>query len=72
MCRAVVFRFLPTCVEIVAVASLLSRLFHPALGFIVAATSIVYTWYTVSMTQVTPDMPTLLSSLSATFCKYSQ
>ena len=51
MCRAVVFRFVPTAIEIVAVASVLARLFHPALGAVVAATSVGYTIYTVSMTQ---------------------
>lgn len=54
MCKAVVFRFVPTLIEIVALASVLARLFHPALGVVVAATSVAYTCYTIYMTQVRP------------------
>ena len=54
MCKAVVFRFVPTLIEIVALASVLARLFHPALGIVVAVTSVAYTCYTIYMTQVRP------------------
>lgn len=59
MCRAIVFRFVPTTLEIVAVASVLTRLFHPALGVIVTATSLAYICFTVFMTQVPPVVGTV-------------
>lgn len=52
MCRAIVFRLVPTSLEIVAVVSVLSRMFRPKVGAIVAATSLTYIAFTAAMTQV--------------------
>jgi hypothetical protein len=52
MCRAIVFRLVPTSLEIVAVVSVLSRMFRPEVGAIVAATSLTYIAFTAAMTQV--------------------
>jgi ABC-type transport system involved in Fe-S cluster assembly fused permease/ATPase subunit len=52
MCRAIVFRLVPTSLEIVAVVSVLSRMFRPEVAAIVATTSLVYIAFTAAMTQV--------------------
>jgi ABC-type transport system involved in Fe-S cluster assembly fused permease/ATPase subunit len=52
MCRAIVFRLVPTSLEIVAVVSVLSRMFRPEVGAIVAATSLTYIAFTAAMTKV--------------------
>ena len=57
MCRAIVFRLVPTSLEIVAVVSVLSRMFRPEVGAIVAATSLTYIAFTAAMTQVCACVP---------------
>lgn len=51
MCRAIVFRLVPTSLEIVAVCSVLTRMFRPEVGAIVAVTSLAYVAFTAAMTQ---------------------
>lgn len=56
MCRAIVFRLVPTLLELVAVCSVLTKMFRPEVGAIVAATSLVYVAFTAAMTQVRVEM----------------
>lgn len=62
MCRAIVFRLVPTSLELVAVCSVLTRMFRPEVGAIVAATSLAYVAFTAAMTQV----PLLVSGFRVT------
>lgn len=50
--RAVVFTFLPTLLELAAVAAVLSRAYSPLLGPVVLATSAAYVAWTTYWTQV--------------------
>ena len=50
--RAVVFTFLPTAVELVAVCAILARAFHPRVSLLVLATFATYAAWTVALTWV--------------------
>ena len=50
--RALVFTFLPTALELVAVCVILARAFHPRVSALVVATFAAYATWTIAMTRV--------------------
>ena len=50
--RALVFTFLPTALELVAVCVILARAFHPRVSALVVATFVAYATWTIVMTRV--------------------
>lgn len=54
--RALIFTFLPTCIELLFVCGLLSSAFSPTVAALVGATFVVYVGWTMAVTQLATEV----------------